>query len=330
MKIGKLLAAAALFSFASATSYAASPDWYPATAKKPITALTIGFASPGAAINNYVASYHQAIAAYAAELGVKLIIVDAQIDPAKQADQVQDLVAQNVDGIMVWPVNGKAIVPVVKKASAAGIPVIIANAQMDPSGDQYVKTFAGPDDYGEGKIAGELLVKALGGKGNVVTIDGLPGYTVTRQRHDGFMEAIKGHPDIKVLDSQPSNFSQEKAQSVMENYITRFGDKIDGVWSVEGGSGAGALTAVRAAVTEGKIKADHIKLTDSTLFAVDFDGIKKGDYYGSVWQSSKEDALSALKSAILATVGVELPPKIYFNTPPISVENVSQFERPAF
>ena len=131
---------------------------------------------------------------------------------------------------------------------------------------------------------------------------GSPGYTVTRQRHDGFLEGIKGS-EIKVLDSQPANFSQEKAQAVMEDYIARFGDKIDGAWSVEGNSGAGALTAVRAAVTEGKIKAGHIKLTDPTCFAADYDGIVRGDYYGSVWQSPVEDARAALKAAYLRRSG---------------------------
>ena len=329
MSFRSLVAAGILGVLCSGASHAAAPDWYPANAKKPLSSLTVGFSSAGAAINDYVASYHQAITAYAKELGVKLVIADAQIDPAKQADQVENLVAQNVDVVMIWPVNGKAIVSVVKKAASTGVPVIIANAQMDPSGDAYVKTFAGPDDYGEGKIAGELMVKALGGKGNVVMIDGLPGYTVTRQRHDGFLEGIKGS-EIKVLDSQPANFSQEKAQAVMEDYIARFGDKIDGAWSVEGNSGAGALTAVRAAVTEGKIKAGHIKLTDPTCFAADYDGIVRGDYYGSVWQSPVEDARAALKAAILAAIGEKLPSKMYFNTPPISVDNVSQFQRPAF
>lgn len=199
MSFRSLVAAGILGVLCSGASHAAAPDWYPANAKKPLSSLTVGFSSAGAAINDYVASYHQAITAYAKELGVKLVIADAQIDPAKQADQVENLVAQNVDVVMIWPVNGKAIVSVVKKAASTGVPVIIANAQMDPSGDAYVKTFAGPDDYGEGKIAGELMVKALGGKGNVVMIDGLPGYTVTRQRHDGFLEGIKGS-EIKVLD----------------------------------------------------------------------------------------------------------------------------------
>ena len=55
------------------------------------------------------------------------------------------------------------------------------------------------------------MVDGLGGKGNVVILTGLPGYSVTKYRVDGFMDVIKNHPDIKVLDTQPANWSQEKA-----------------------------------------------------------------------------------------------------------------------
>jgi ribose transport system substrate-binding protein len=329
IKIVKNLAAsAAALAFAS-TVLAADPEWFPKNAKKPLAKMTIGFSSAGAAINSYVATYQDEFKKYAAALGVNAIILDAQVDPAKQADQIQNMVAQQVDALVVWPVNGKAVVPAVRQAHAAGIPVVITNSNIDPSGEAFIKAFSGPDDFTEGKTSGQLMAKALGDKGNVVMIDGLPGYTVTKMRHDGFMEGIKGS-QIKILDAQPANFSQEKSQALMETYITRFGDQIDGVWTVEAGSGAGALTAVRAAIKEGKIKAGKIKMTDATIFAGVYDAIKAGDYYGSVWQSPADDSHSALKTAILAVVGAPLQKLVYFNTPAITKGNIDKFPRPNF
>lgn len=329
MKMFKYLFAAM---FASAVGWQAAfaePDWYPKSAAKPIGALTIGFSFCGAAMNGYLATYGEEFKRYADELGVKVIILDAQVDAARQSDQIRDLIAQQVDGLVVWPLNGKAVVPAVRDAKAAGLPIVIANSNIDPSGSEFIVTFAGPDDFTEGKISGQLMVQALNGKGNVVMMDGLPGYTVSRMRHDGFLEGIKGS-QVKVIDSQPADWSQEKAQSVMENYIARYGKQIDGVWSAAAVMGGGSLTAITAAVADGKIEAGHIKQTDATVFGAVFDAIKERKYYGSVYQSPKEDARAALKAGVLAALRQPLPKTIFMDTPAITSENIGQFERPNF
>jgi len=230
----------------------------------------------------------------------------------------------------VWPVNGKAVVPAVKQAHAAGIPIVITNSDIDESGRSYIATYTGPDHYSEALLAGALMAKGLNGKGNVVIIGGAPGYTVSQLREKGFRDAIAKFPDIKVLDSQPANWSREKAQSVMENYITRFGKQIDGVYSADSGMGVGALSAIQAAAKEGKVDAGHIIETDCTLFAVAYDAIKAGEYYGSVLQAPEEDAKVAVQTAILIAEGQTVAKKIYFDTPVITKENIDKFKRPSF
>ena len=311
-------------------AYADQPSWLPANAPKPLSDITLGFANVNAGGNAYAATYTDTFINTAKELGVKSVVLDAQADPAKQADQIRDLIAQQVDVLIVWPANGKAVVPSVKQADAAGIPVVITNSDIDDTGRKYIKTFSGPNDYAEAEMAGKLMVKALAGKGNVVIIGGTPGYTVSQLRDQGFRDVVAKYPDIKIFDSQPVNWSREKSQALMEDYITRFGKKIDGVYSMDSGMGIGALSAIQAAEKEGKLEPGHIKQTDCTLFGVVWDAIKAQQYYGSVLQSPEEDAKAAIKAAILIVEGQKLPPKVYFDGVPVTKENVDQIKRPSF
>ncbi len=305
------------------------PAWLKQPLVKPLGQLRVGFSSIGAGVNAYTATYAEAFDSYAKELGVKVMVLDAQADPARQADHVQDLIAQQVDVLIVWPVNAKAVVPAVKQAAKAGIPVIIANSMIDPSGAPYYTSFAGPDDYAEAQAAAKLMVDALGGKGGVVMIGGTPGYTASDQRMRGFLDYVKAHPGIAILDQQPANWSREKAQSLMENYVTRFGDKIDGVYSADSGMGVGALAAVKAARAQGKLDKSVI-FTDPTFTAAAYDAIKAGDYHGSVVQSPVADARAALKTAILAAEKQPVPKAVYLTTPPVTAQNIDQVERPVF
>lgn len=305
-------------------------DWLPSPLPKPLGEITIGFANLGSGVNGYVATYLDTFNAYAKQLGVKTVVLDAQVDPVKQSDQVQDLIAQQVDVMIVWPVNGKAIVPALRKVKDANIPVVITNSAADASAAAYFNTFSGPDDMKQATTAGELMVDALGGKGNVVIINGLPGYSVTQEREKGFMDVIKQHPDIKVLDVQPGDWSREKAQSVMEAYLVKYGDKIDGVYSANSDMGVGALAAVKAAIAEGKIKSGKIKFTDCTLFATAYDEIKAGNYYGSVLQSPSADAEAAIQAAIQIVEGKQVPKQVFFASPAVTRQNIDQYPRPSF
>jgi ribose transport system substrate-binding protein len=330
MKKKLITIAAAAWMSASSLALAEQPDWLPKDLKIPLADLTIGFTNLGVGVNGYTAQYQKTFDAFIAELGVKVVNLDSGTDPARQGNQVQDLIAQKVDVMIIWPVSGEAIVPFAKQAKEAGIPVIITNSNIDPSGKEFVVAYTGPDHIMESNLAGGMMVEALGGKGNVVMINGLPGYTVSEQRIEGFMNAIKDHPEIKVLDSQPANWSQEKAQTLMENYITRFGDQIDGVYCAESGMCMGAYAAIQAAVAEGRLADGDIKQTDATMYQSSYDLIKQGKYYGSVYQSPDEDAKLAIKTAILVAQGVKVPDMVWLETPVVTAKNIDSIARPSF
>jgi ribose transport system substrate-binding protein len=305
------------------------PAWLHAPIAKPLGSLRIGFASIGAGVNGYTAAYTRALTAYARDLGVTLIVLDAQADPVRQADQVLDLMAQQVDVLVIWPVNAKAVVSPIRQVHRAHIPVVITNSQVHPSGLPYIVSFSGPNDYAQAQLAAKLMVDALGGHGNVVMIDGTPGYTASELRVKGFLDYLRQHPGVHVLDQQPANWSREKAQSLMENYITRFGDRIDGVYSADSGSGIGAYAAARAAHGEGRLA--HIPIfTDPTFTAAAYDAVASGGYYGSVMQSPIEDARQALTTAVLVAEHHAVPKTIFLRTPPVTRSTLAALGRPEF
>lgn len=302
------------------------PEWLDTPLERPLGEIVIGITQNNAGVDSYQTTYEQAFKEYAAKIGVQTVVLDPQGDPARQISQMQNLMAQRVDVMVVWPTNAKAVVPMVCRASKFGIPVVITNSQIDESGQQCVEAFSGPDTVEEGRVAGRMLIEALGGKGNVVVINGKPGYATAMNREKGFMEAIEGEEGINVLDAQPADWNRAKAQSVMENFLTKYGKKIDGVFAADDNMGVGALNAIKADDYE----KGRIKLVGATNFAVGYDAIKSGWYYGSVVQSPVEDAHNALRVAVRVAEGQPVDRLEYIHTPPITRENIDEFERPVF
>lgn len=330
MRIRSIVTGIAMGIALTTAAIAQQPDWLPKELPKPLNEITIGFANQGPSLNAYAAEYLRVFNEHAQELGIKTIVTDAQLDPARQANQIRDLITQQVDVLIVWPANGKAVVPSLRQAHQANIPVVVSNATVDESGVKYQTVYTGPHDYEEAKAAAKMMVDKLGGKGNIVMLNGMPGYNVTADRYNGFADYIKDFPDIKVLDSQPANFSQERGQALMENMITRFGKDIDGVYSVDSAVAIGALSAIKAAGAAGKIDPKEIVMTDCTMFGQIWDAIKAGEYTGSINQPPSEDAKTALKAAVLIALGVEVPKVMYIDTPAVTKENVDSFPRPVF
>src|SRR5215468_4103926 len=150
MKLFKTLACTFLASVVTAGAALAQdvPDWLGGTPKKPLDQLSIGFSFQGGVGGNiYVVQYVDKLKELVGKYGIDLTILDAENDPAKQSQQMPDLIAQQPDVIIVWAANGKAIVPAIKQAHDAGIPVVTINAQIDPSGKKYIVAHAGPNDY---------------------------------------------------------------------------------------------------------------------------------------------------------------------------------------
>ncbi len=161
----------------------------------------------------------------------------------EQMSQVEDVIVKKPDAIVFTPVDYKALIPSVEKMNAAGIPVVNVTDHM--AGGKLV-SFVGIDDYKVGRATAEALMKALGGKGNVVVIEGVKGSLSNQDRTRGLTDVAKSYPNVKILASQSGNFQRLNALQVMENLMQSF-PQIDGVMAANDAMAIGAIEALDAA-----------------------------------------------------------------------------------
>jgi len=179
----------------------------------------------------------------AAALGLHLLTVDAENDPAKQIASVEDLIQKKVAVILLNPTDSDAVANVVKEATAAGIRVISLDRAVNGAA---VSSHIASDNIAGGRMAAAFLLKKLGGKGNVVELEGLPGSSAARERGEGFEQMVKTDPNVKVVAQQPADFDRAKGLSVMEN-ILQGNRNVQGVFAQNDEMALGAERAIEEA-----------------------------------------------------------------------------------
>jgi len=235
---------------------------------------TIGFAVSTLA-NPFFVTMKDGGAAMAEELGLNYIVLDAQDSPEKQFSQIQDLIIRNVDILIINPVDSDAVVSSVLEANAAGIPVITVTR---PSNGGVVAQHLDIDNKEAGQLAAQAMIEALGGKGNVAILEGIPGAPSAADRQKGFVDELKKFPGMKVVTSLTANYSREQGANVSED-ILQANPVLSGIY---GHNDEMALGAVRAAIASGRIselKIVGIDAVDDALAA-----IRAGEMYATVQQ----------------------------------------------
>lgn len=161
----------------------------------------------------------------------------------EQLSQVEDAIVKKPNALLFTPVDYKALVPAIEKVNAAGIPVTGLTDRL--AGGQLV-SFIGAEDYRLGLETTQSLLKAMGGKGNVVALEGVKGAISNTDRMKGFTDALKAFPNVKLLTSQPANYQRLQALQVMEN-IMQTHPQIDGVYAANDAMATGVVEAMAAA-----------------------------------------------------------------------------------
>jgi ribose transport system substrate-binding protein len=206
----------------------------------------------------------------------------------EQVRQVEDAVQKRIDAICIAPIDSQGIIPAIEKANAAGIPVITTNSKS-AGGD--IKTFIGVDNYEAAKTLAKYMMDKLGGKGNLVIIEGNPAGQTSQDRVRGFTEVIKEHPGVNLLVSQPGMFQRAEAMNIMENIIQGNPD-INAVMALNDEMALGALQAINDAGLKG-------------VMVTGFDGAKEGleailagNLYASMNQAPFDQGGVAVRAAV--------------------------------
>ncbi len=156
----------------------------------------------------------------------KVIVANRNGGPSEQIADLRNLISAGANIIIINPSDRKALDPVIKQATDKGV-VVVAVDQAVSAPTAYILT---NDQTAYGELGAEALFKKLGGKGNVVELRGIDGVPADADRHEGFTEALKKYPDIKVVASVFTGWSFDKAAQQMKDLVGS-GKPIDGVWT---------------------------------------------------------------------------------------------------
>jgi ribose transport system substrate-binding protein len=246
-----------------------------------------------------------------AKQGYKVLATSADFDVAKQQDQVKDFIVKKVSAMVLCPADSKAIGPAIREANAAGIPVFTADiACLDP--EAKVVCHIATDNFEGGKMAAEVMVEALGGKGKIAILD-FPVVESVLLRTKGFGARLaelnqKPGTDVEVVATLPGGGDKSKSYEAMQDIIQAHPD-LNGVFAINDPSALGACAAL-----ENAGKASQVKI-------VGFDGqpegkqaIKDGKIYADPIQFPDRIGQTAVDQIVKYMNGEEVPKQILIPT----------------
>ncbi len=208
---------------------------------------------PPAMISPYYASVISGAKEAIAPLGYDLVTLapESESDYISQVQIVEDLITQDVDGLILCAINSDAIISAVKKANAANIPVVMFNTQNELA-DGVVTSYVRYDQYEGGSKVCDFVAEYFNGKAKVAIIEGLPSDHTT-ERKGGFSDtAAAKYPGITIVASQPGDWEREKGMNAASNML-QANPEIDVFFALSDEMGLGAVRAIEEAGSKAKV-----------------------------------------------------------------------------
>ncbi len=238
--------------------------------------------------NPFFVTLKQGATKTAKKLKLKLVVIDAQDNPSKQLNDIEDLIRKKVSVILINPTDSSAVVSAIKLANKAGIPVITVDRSA--SGGTVVSHVAS-DNVAGGMLAGKYLLKQVGEGAKVIELEGVPGASATRDRGAGFHKVVDSK--LNVVAKQTANFNRVEGLSVMENLLQVHKD-ITGVFAHNDEMALGAIKALETAGMS-SVLVVGFDATDDAIEAV---------------KSGAMKATVAQKPALIGSLSVEAAHKL--------------------
>lgn len=226
---------------------------------------------PKGTTHEFWKSVHAGAVKAARELDVDIIWKGPlkEDDLKSQIDLVQSFTAQRVSGILLAPLNDKALVSSVNDAVNAKVPVLIFDSAL--SGGSQV-SFVATDNRAAGRLAGERMAQLLGGKGKLIVLRYQEGSASTRDREEGFLEAVKKQPGLELVsDNRYGGATTESAYSAAESLLLAHdaaGGGVNGLFTPNESTTFGALLALEKAGLAGKLRFVGFDASDKLVQAL--------------------------------------------------------------
>ena len=264
--------------------------------------------------NPYFVELKQGAEEAAAELGVKLTVVDAQNDATNQVNQVQTFTTQGLRAIIINPVDSKQATPAARAAENAGVPLVAVDRSVD---DGKVVSEVASDNVQGGSLAAVELGRATSGE--VVHLQGIPGASASRDRGRGFEQGLNTG-GIKVVASQPADFDRAKGLDVMTNLL-QANAGIKGVFADNDEMALGAINAL------GDRAGTEVQV-------VGFDGtpdglkaVEDGTMAATIAQQPKVLGRKAVEQAVKAAKGEAVQQVVDVEVKVVTKKNLAEFKK---
>jgi len=253
------------------------------------------------------------------ELGVDVVWKGPlnENDAAAQIQVIQQFTAEDVNGIVLAPLDHQALVNPVKAARDKNIPVVIFDSALDGTPGTDFVSFVATNNRVAGKLGGTHLADLLGNKGNVVLLRYLAGSASTEEREKGFLDAIAEHPGLKVLvENRYAGATAEEAKTQALNLLDQIKDA-QGVFCPNESSTFGMLVALRQSNLIGKVKLVGFDASPPLIEA-----LRNGEIAALVVQDPTGMGYKAVEALVNNIRGVQVEPILDTGAVLVTKENL--------
>jgi ABC-type sugar transport system substrate-binding protein len=243
-------------------------------------AVTIGFSQVGDE-GDWRPAWSKDMQEEAKKEGIDLKFADAQGKEEEQLKAVRSFIAQKVDAIIIAPVVITGWDQVLGEAKKAGIPVFLADRDVDTADKSLFVTRISADFNLEGRLAGAWLAQASKGNCNIVELQGTTGAAPAIERKKGFEAVISLFPNMKIVKTQSGNFTTDGGKQVMEAFI-KSTDNLKGICGVFAHNDNMQLGAIQAMKEAGLKPGKDFLMVSVDYVPAEKDALAAGDANASV------------------------------------------------
>lgn len=201
-------------------------------------------------LDDFQIQLHEGLTTRAEELGVTVVHIEHDNDPVKQTDDIEDLLAQDIDALLIAAANADAVVPSIDNAVESGVPVFsIDNA----ANSDKVLSHSGNDLYCIGYRSMEHLADQIGGSGKVLHINGFAGMALVTWNDDGVQAYLADNPDIELVMTGYADWDPARALAITEDVLLTHPD-LEGIYVISEVMTQGPIQALEALGKTGEVK----------------------------------------------------------------------------
>lgn len=272
----------------------------------------------------YLTAYSNGAQMIADAYKMKLTVWSPNWDSAKQNQMIDEAIIENPDMLVWLPLDAKLAVQQARKVNRAGIPIILSNMLPEAEALKYAIAWTGPDDWGQMRMVSRAFADKIGKKGGIAYTTHSPGGSPYFARMWGPRSEFSSYaPGLEFLDAQWGKFQPDENLRITLDWITRFGDKLNGiVCAGDGGTATGVIEALK------KANRSDVLVMAAGNSKTGMDYVKSGDIYAISYQSPMADGAYMMKAAADWFNGKEVDPVTYLPKHVITKKDVENFYPP--